>query len=288
VHIVPVRGFPAEQWGVTVRMGEVPENLENITRDEGFLQISATAFLVKTEGVGDMLVTRDEVVLAPYSDSSIEAMDYLVYGWAPRLIRVLRREFSVHASAVMTQGGAIAVMGKSMAGKSTTTLGLVRRGFQLIIDDVLPVDFSEEGAVVHGWARPLHLRDSAADFFEVSREHVLVTPVESKVQLNLPSHTQGLPLRFLVELLPDPQVDSVTVTRISGVQALQACMRHTNSTGIAAADGRGIAFFEWVTTLSRTVPIYQLTRPAVGWSLDAVLDSLQDLIQDHAMQLTVQ
>ena len=243
--------------------------------------MSATAFLVKTEGVGGMLVTRDEVVLAPYLDSNVQAMDYLVYAWAPVFIRVLRREFSVHASAVMIRGGAIAVMGARRAGKSTTTLGLVRRGLPLIIDDVLPVDFTDEGAVVHGWARPLHLRDSAADFFQVSREHTLVTPVETKVQLNLPSHTHSVPLRCLVELQPDPLVDTVTVTRLSGVEALRACMRNTNSTGIAGVDGRGKAFFEWVTTLSHTVPIYQLTRPEDGWSLDAVLDSLQQLVEDH-------
>jgi hypothetical protein len=281
MHVDPGKGFPAEQWGVTVRVGEVPDSLENITRDEGFLQMSATAFLVKTEGVGDMLVTRDEVVLAPCSDSSVEAMDYLVYGWAPTFIRVLRREFSVHASAVMIPGGAIAVMGAKRAGKSTTTLGLVRRGLPLIIDDVLPVDFTDEGAVVHGWARPLHLRDSAADFFQVSRENTLVTSVETKVQLNLPSHTHSLPLRFLVELQSDPLVDTVTVIRLSGVEALRACMRNTNSSGISGADGRGKAFFEWVTTLSQTVPIYQLTRPQDGWSLEAVLDSLQQLMEEH-------
>lgn len=288
MHVDPGKGFPAEQWGVTVRVGEVPDSLENITRDEGFLQMSATAFLVKTEGIGDMLVTRDEVVIAPYSDSTVEAMDYLVYGWAPRFIRVLRREFSVHASAVVIPGGAIAVMGAAMAGKSTTTLGLVRRGLPLIIDDVLPVDFTDEGAVVHGWARPLHLRDSAANFFQVSREKSFVTPAETKVQLNLPSHTHSLPLRFLVELQPNPLVDSVTVTRLSGVEALRACMRNTNSTGISGADGRGKVFFEWVTTLSQTVPIYQLTRPEEGWCLDAVLDSLQQLVEDHTPAELVQ
>jgi hypothetical protein len=282
------KGFPTEEWGVTVRVGEVPDHLENTTRDEGFWQMSATAFLVKIEGVGDMLVTRDEVVLAPNSDSSVEAMEYLVYGWAPRFIRILRMEFSVHASAVMIPGGAIAVMGAAMAGKSTTTLGLVRRGLPFIIDDVLPVDFTDEGAVVHGWARPLHLRDSAADFFQVSRENTLVTSIETKVQLNLPSHTHSLPLRFLVELQPDPMVDSVTVTRLSGVEALRACMRNTNSTGISGADGRGKAFFEWVTTLSQAVPIYQLTRPEEGWSLDAVLDSLQQLVDEHTQPQLVQ
>jgi len=281
VLVDPARGFPAEQWGVSVRVGQVPENLENITRDEGFLQMSATAFLVKAEGVGEMLVTRDEVVLAPYADSSVDAMDYLIYGWAPRFIRVLRNEFSVHASAVMIPGGAIAVMGAAMAGKSTTTLGLVHKGFPLIIDDVLPVDFTENGPVVHGWERPLHLRDSAAEFFDVSREHMLVTAIETKVQLHLPSEAQILPLRAMVELMPEADAREVKVRRLNGVDALRACMRNTNATGIAGADGRGKAFFEWVTTLANTIPIYQLTRPLEGWSLEAVLNAVEELAIDY-------
>ncbi len=282
MHADPGKGFPTEQWGVTVRTGEVPDNLDNITRDEGFLQMSATAFLVKAEGVGDMWVTRDEVVIAPYSDSSVEAMDYLVYGWAPRFIRVLRSEFSVHASAVMIPGGAIAVMGAAMAGKSTTTLGLVRKGFPLIIDDVLPVDFTENGPVVHGWERPLHLRDSAAEFFDVSREHMLVTAIETKVQLHLHSESQTLPLCALVELMPEADATEVSVRRLDGVDALRACMRNTNATGIAGADGRGKAFFEWVTTLANTIPIYQLTRPLDGWSLETVLEHIEALASEYS------
>ncbi len=51
-------------------------------------------------------------------------MDYLVYGWAPRWIRVLRQEYTLHASAVVIDAGALAVMGFSGAGKSTTVTAL--------------------------------------------------------------------------------------------------------------------------------------------------------------------
>lgn len=272
--------FPAERWGVEVRLGEVPERLADVTRDEGFIQVSATAFLVKVDHLGSMLVTEDEIVLAPCPDSSVESMDYLVYGWAPSFIRALRRQFSVHASAVMAGGGALAVMGSALAGKSTTVMGLIRRGYPLIIDDVLPVDFVDAVPVVHGWDRPIHLRESAADHFAVTRDRLVNTPLETKVQVRMPSHAKPVPLLCLVELRPDPDIESVTLRRLHGAAALRAGLRNTNSSGIATADGRGVDFFAWVTSLVDAVPVYQLSRPEGRWSLDSVLDELDELIRE--------
>ena len=277
----PAQEFPAELWGVRIRVGEVPEKLEGITRDDGFLQVSADAFLFKTEDVGDMLVTRDEIVLAPHPNSTAAAMDYMVYGWAPRFIRVLRREFSIHASAVVIDGGAIAVMGPAMAGKSTTVVGLIRRGHPLLIDDVLPVDFHDGVPIVHGWDRPIHLRESTADHFDVPHENLVVTPVETKVQLRVPSHAASTPLRCLIELKPDAQAEGVTIRKLSGVEALRACMGNTNATGLSSADGRGVDFFTWLTNLVNAVPIYQLTRPEAHWSLDSVLDEIEAVAKLH-------
>jgi len=116
----------------------------------------------------------------------------------------------------------------------------------------------------------------------VSREHMLVTTVETKVQMHLPSEPQTLALRALVELMPQADVNEVSVRRLEGVEALRACMRNTNATGIAGADGRGKAFFDWVTTLAHTVPIYQLTRPLDGWSLETVLEHIQALASEYS------
>ena len=230
--------FPARKWGVRVHIGPVPENLEDVTRDEGFLQMSAEAFLVKVDQLGRMLVTRDEVVVAPDQGIDVSSMDYLIYGWAPRFVRILRREFTVHASAVQFPTGAAGIMGPAMVGKSTTVMGLARRGFPLIIDDILPVDFIDGVPTVHGWERPLHLRDQAADHFSVSRARVLTTAAETKVQFTTPTRSEATPLRLLVELMPDPRTESVAISRLHGADALRACIRSTNASGIAAADGR--------------------------------------------------
>jgi len=244
--------------------------------------MSSTAFLVVIEDLGRMLVTRDEVVLAPEANVNLDDMDYLVYGWAPRFVRALRAEFSVHASAVQCPGGSLGVMGPAGAGKSTTLLGLVRRGHPLVIDDVLPVDFVNGNALVHGWTRPIHLRPTAADHFEVDRTSLIQTALETKVQVRLPNLTDRLPLRFLVELVAEPGIDAVTLQRLRGVEALRACQRNTNASGMASADGRHVAFFAWLTSLANSVPIYRLTRPESDWTLEAVLDRLEELMLSTA------
>lgn len=227
-----------------------------------------------------MLVTKDQIVLAPATDCTIESMDYLVYGWAPRFLRVLRGQFSVHASAVRTAGGALAIMGQPQAGKSTTVMGLIGRGYPLIIDDVLPVDFIDAVPIVHGWDRPIHLRDSAAEYFGVTRERFVNVPSDVKVQVRIPAHSGRVPLRCLIEMRPLSDATEVTLIELQGRQALTAALRSTNATGIASGGGRGEQFFAWVTSLVDAVPVYQLVRPQRSWCLDSVLDRIDALVLD--------
>ena len=63
--------------------------------------------------------------------------------------RYLRGNLSLHGSAVGLSGGAIALIGESGAGKSTTAAALVeQQGATFVADDVVPVDWQGSLAVV--------------------------------------------------------------------------------------------------------------------------------------------
>ncbi len=57
----------------------------------------------------------------------------------------LRGTPCLHASAVVIDGRAVAFLGHSGAGKSTTAAAFVRRGFAALTDDVLALDFKSDG-----------------------------------------------------------------------------------------------------------------------------------------------
>jgi hypothetical protein len=62
---------------------------------------------------------------------------------------------AVHAGAVTLDGGCVAILGARGAGKTTLTLELVRRGAQLVADDVLALARQDDGSIVAHLAPPV-------------------------------------------------------------------------------------------------------------------------------------
>ncbi len=69
------------------------------------------------------------------------------------LVAIARGREALHAGAVHTAAGAVAIAGPSGAGKSTLTAELVRRGHPLLADDVLVLE-SDRGRVLAHPAGP--------------------------------------------------------------------------------------------------------------------------------------
>ncbi|MBI1350218.1 MAG: hypothetical protein GC156_03785 [Actinomycetales bacterium] len=273
--------FLEDRWGVEVVVGNAPRALAKPTRDEGFMQMAPGEFLALIDDLGRMHVTTDRVVLDPDPGVDLADMDYLVYGWAPRWIRVLRSQFTLHASAVLHRGRAIAVMGFSGAGKSTTVTALDRRGYPLVIDDVLPVDIDGEVPSVHGWERPVHLTDEAAAHLRVDETARVGTGELSKIAATVPSVEGSWPLAIAIELRPDESASAVQVTRLTAATKLQAVVNHSNGAGFSAADGRAHDFFAWATRVTRAIDVVRVVRPTEGWHLEGVVDAIVSTIESE-------
>jgi hypothetical protein len=74
----------------------------------------------------------------------------------------------VHAAAVARDGGGILLSGPSGSGKSTLALACLRRGFDLVADDVVYV---EDGPELRAWGKPWRLRflpEAVAHFPELA------------------------------------------------------------------------------------------------------------------------
>ena len=263
-----------------VIVAPVAQSLPNPTRDEGFMQMAPGEFLAIIDGVGRMHVTVDRVTLDPDPGHTLAEMDYLIYGWAPRWIRILREEFTLHASGVVAGARAIAIMGFSGAGKSTTVTALTRLGYALVVDDVVPVDLVDGAPTISGWTRPVHLTNEAAAHFGVKDSARVGTVQEAKVAAELPSIEGNWQLTTAIELWKDDVADHVSSRRLAGAEKLQAILNNANSSGMSAGDGRQHSFFAWATTLAQEVDVHRVTRPAQGWHLDAVIDRVIDIIEN--------
>jgi hypothetical protein len=78
-------------------------------------------------------------------------------------VAVLRGYEALHASALQTPHGAIALLAPSGTGKTTLALELMARGCRLIGDDILALSAGEEGVLAHPAPPHMNLDPEAAD-----------------------------------------------------------------------------------------------------------------------------
>jgi hypothetical protein len=81
-------------------------------------------------------------------------------------VRYLERKISLHGSAVQLAFGALALIGESGAGKSTTAMMLVENcGGKFLADDLVPVDWRSSVALIPPVNDSLWLNEDAVKWF---------------------------------------------------------------------------------------------------------------------------
>lgn len=270
---------------VEVAAGSVPDHLPGGTELSRWLEVSPDAAVVRLDTGTRLFATADRLVIDPAPSATAEEMSYLMYSWGTRLVLTLRRHFSLHASAFLVGESAVALIGGSGAGKSTTLLGIQGRGYQAVVDDLLAVRVDPDSPVAtcSGWRRPVHVRSRTAAEMPLwdgsPALSVEVRPDQPLLAAAVMHEVSDVPLRFGIHLVASDQVDRVTVEPLSGAVKLGVIKHTVDSFGQASSGGRGADFFAWASGAADRLPMFRLIRPHERWSLDEVLDAVELLLE---------
>jgi hypothetical protein len=125
---------------IVVRFGIVENSLSKVGSQV------FSGFLPK---VGTFLICNgNEVIVEPLPDVDDRILRPCILGSAMSVILQQRGLLVLHASAVLMQGEAIAFLGTSGSGKSTTASAFMKHGYPVITDDVLAIQFKDGIPVV--------------------------------------------------------------------------------------------------------------------------------------------
>lgn len=95
-------------------------------------------FRVAGDGTGEVMVEPED---GAHPDIVKAQIDGPVFGLRQHLLGRL----VLHASAVARDGRAVAFLGGRQWGKSTTAAVMLRSGWTLVTDDILPLEFTDDG-----------------------------------------------------------------------------------------------------------------------------------------------
>jgi len=258
---------------VTVRratLGEPPATAIRLPlglwRDEGLigLDVPETASFVVRRG-SEILVDA-----APAADPANVRLFLL--GTVMGALMSQRGNLVLHGNAFRVGDACAVVVGRSGAGKSTLAAEFLRRGHEVLSDDVVPVD--PAGFALPGHPRIKLWEDAVARLgLDASSLDRVTTSVE-KFQLPISrACTEPLPLRWLYVLERHAEPDLV-VTPANGAEVFALLHEHTYRNELLAGDPVLHDHLTQCARLARSARVCRITRPAATMTAEATADAI--------------
>jgi hypothetical protein len=189
-------------------------------------------------------------------------------------VALLRGYEALHAGAIATPDGAIAIAAVTGGGKSTLLTELLGRGSALMADDVLVLESRGAGAPVAFPAPPLMtVPEARIPLLSDSAPAQTISSIDDERWIAVPVHPEPLPLKALVVLDRRPGSDrsgsQASLTRIESPLAplLDSLI------GFPVTAERQRTRFELASVLASTVGLWRLAA-----SLDAPPEVLADTL----------
>lgn len=223
---------------------------------------------------------RDVVVSAPDEATRLEH-DYLVYAHALRLLLFQQQRFPLHATLVESPAGqVVGITGATTAGKTTTAVELVTRGWRLVCDDIVEARIEDGGVVAVPHPRPVHLADGSARRLGLDPEVGRLLPAGDRRVYAGPDDSTPRRLSALVrlEVVADGRVSLDPSTTVHAVPWLAA---RTDLDGICDLPEHRAAFLSWLCGVAAAVPMVHLRRPEQPDSVASVGDAIEDWVSAH-------
>jgi hypothetical protein len=228
------------------------------------------AILIRVKGVADFLASEASISIGQ-SGRSEEELGDLVVRLALGFVLQQRSMLAFHGAAASRDGRAVAIFGERGAGKSTTALGLAKRGWGLLCDDIVVVE--PGGITPRGAARVRLNADSYDRLMDGRRAATAPLDRDGKHPVESGGEVRAAPLRK-VFILESAEVEGVEVREARGYAKLELALGHMHSpSGIGDPSDRLRRAAE---ALSR-VPVYAVKRPAHRFALDELLDVIETI-----------
>lgn len=265
---------------VTVVYGTVPMKLagavaSNDNWDSGFCWQAAPGRYLLRGGLraGRFLVEDGNRVTLDRNSAAED--ERLLFHFLHSVTAALFRQrglLVLHASSANTPAGAIALCGKSRAGKSTTLAAMIQNGCTMVSDDLTILRRAANGCteVLPGTAM-MHLWDDAAQGVGLDVSGLSRHPMRrGKAALQAPGKQCLVPAPLHKIFILEPCTGkNIRLSRLCGTDKFDALLESVY--GPLFGEEHPGLFTTFTSTAAQT-DIYRIKRPEGRWSVDEVVE----------------
>ncbi|NEO30602.1 MAG: serine kinase [Symploca sp. SIO3C6] len=250
------------------------------------LQLTRKEALFYVQDTGVFLVqSGNKIVIVPAPNASEQLIRFYLVGTVMGILLYQRGLLVLHASAVNIDGGAVAFLGVSGEGKSSTAAAFHTHGYSIITDDVAPVTLGKKTATISPGFPQIKLGSEIAS--------TLGYNFESLVLLNSSDEKRGYRPRqeFTQKPLPIKRIYVLTSDSEFGIEALKPqeavveLSRHSRpATLFQSPDAQ---HFLQCVNLVKECTLYRLKRPRNLALLPELVKLVEEDIAHDTLKATV-
>lgn len=172
----------------------------------------------------------------------------------PVALQAFGRE-ALHASAVLTPHGVLALCAASGGGKSTTAYALSRLGHELWADDAVVFDVTDDALSAIPLPFRLRLRPRSAAFF--GEDRLRAQDLGESVELESP-HSRPAPMAgiCLLERGAKPEGAPAELSRVPAAQAFTEVLVHASCFSLRDAERKQLMMRHYLELTAR-VPVFR-------------------------------
>jgi hypothetical protein len=270
---------------VVISLGSIPEQEGEkpgqftVAGNVGILNIPGAGRYPRSDG--------REIVVEPDPTGSERHLRLYLLGSVIGAVLHQKGLLPLHSNAVEVDGRALAFTGPSGAGKSTMAAWFHDNGYNVLADDVCVVTQSEEGVPLAqpGIPRLRLWRDALESSGRDAQDHEHAFDDADKYNVKTRASETRAPVPLgAVYVLDEPNSGArePTITRLTGVDAVDALVANTYRGAYVRVLGETRRHLMQCLELARTVPIFQMERV---WGFDAFANQAR-LIEEHSREFT--
>ena len=277
--LAPAPVGPAD---ISIAAADIPDSFGGNIRFRNW-EASPSRFLSHFHDTGRVLVEEGSRIsydrFAACDDSQIVS---IILGTSLAAALMQRGILPMHACSVLTDHGAVLVMGASGAGKSTTLGGLLELGLPMMADDVTAITAADDGTVVAIPAFPaIRLwEDSLTALGRTSEGLQQVRSDMNKHYLPIERfHAKTEPVHAVFQLVPDNGANLRIVPIEPAFQVATLSKFIFRKNFIDGMELRKPAF-ERIAQMANQVRLFEVRRPPIAIPPSAVAQAMLDCLRE--------
>lgn len=250
--------------------------------DEYFV-IKKGSIIFRMPEVGIFLIqSGNRILVSPFDGAPEDEIRLYILGTCMGAILMQRKILPIHGSAVAIDGKAYAIVGDSGAGKSTLASAFLKKGYQLMSDDVIPVTLTNENVPIVTpsypqqklWLESLNHFEMDSNNFSplIDREDKFAVPVQNQFV------TEPLPLSGVFELVKGEN-DEIEVKPIEHLQRFYTLYYHTYRNFFIQQSGLMDWHFDISAKMIKKIDFYQLRRPTNRFTAPDLSDLILNMLK---------